>query len=70
LRLKRFDSHFLARYTHRIKFGPIYPSVKFFDMLVRWSQNHREKTGRPMLGKVFKAYSDLMFYLLQVIKDV
>ncbi len=66
----RFDSHFLARYTHRVKFGPIYSSVKFFDFLVKWSQNYREKKGKPMLGYVFRAYSDMMFHLLQVIKDI
>ena len=70
LRAGRYDSHFLAKYTHRVKFGPIYSSVKFFDLAVRWSQNHRQKTGRPMLGNVFRAYSDLMFYLLRVIKDI
>ena len=66
----RTDSHFLARYTHRIKFSPIYPSVKFFDALVKWSQNYHEKTGKPMLGNVFRAYSDMMFYLLRFIKDI
>jgi digeranylgeranylglycerophospholipid reductase len=70
LQAGRDDSAFLARYTHRVKFGPIYSSVKFFDMLVKFSQNHREKTGRPMLGKIFLYYSDLMFHLLKVIKDV
>lgn len=70
LKAGRTDSHFLARYTHRIKFSPIYPSVKFFDFLVQWSQRHRERTGRPMLGHVFRAYSDLMFHLLKVIKDI
>ena len=70
LQAGRDDSHFLARYTHRVKFGPIWPSVKAFDMAVRWSQRHRQRTGRPMLGYVFRAYSDLMFYLLRVIKDI
>lgn len=69
-RAGRYDSHFLARYTHRIKFSPIYPSVKTFDYMVRWSQNYRQRTGKPMLGKVFKLYSDMMFHLLKVIKDV
>lgn len=70
LRAGRYDSHFLARYTHRIKFSPIYPSVKTFDLMVRWSQGYRQRTGKPMLGRVFKFYSDLMFHLLKVIKDI
>ena len=66
----RYDSHFLARYTHRIKFSAIYPSVRFFEYLVKWSQNYRRKTGKPMLGHVFRVYSDLMAVLLKFIKDV
>jgi digeranylgeranylglycerophospholipid reductase len=70
LRAGRYDSHFLARYTHRIKFSPIYPSIKFFEFLVNWSQRYSQRTGRPMLGYVFRIYSDLMFHLLKVIKDI
>jgi geranylgeranyl reductase family protein len=70
LQAGRSDSRFLSRYTRRIKTGPIYTWVKSFGLLVRWSEWHRKKTGKVTLGPIFKLYSDVMFYLLQVVKDI
>ena len=70
LAARRYDSHFLARYTHRIKFSTIYPSVKIFAFLMNWSQTYRQKHGKPVQGYIFRAYSDIMFYLLKILKDI
>jgi len=59
LRDRRTDAAFLARYAWRIKFSPIYAGLKTFHALVAFSQRHRERTGNPLLGKIFKLYSDV-----------
>lgn len=59
LRERRTDAAFLAKYTWRVKFSPIYSGLKTFHALVAYSQRHRERTGRPILGKIFKLYSDV-----------
>jgi digeranylgeranylglycerophospholipid reductase len=65
----RSDAKFLSRYTHRMKFSKIYPSVKLLDFSVRQSQNFLRHTGKPLLSEIFYWYSKLMFQLLKVIKD-
>jgi len=70
IRLGRFDNPFLQRYTHRIKTSKIYASVKIFDALVRYSQWRYRRSGKPVLGKIFYGYSEAMFYLLKIIKDI
>jgi len=70
LRSGRTDNAYLARYSMRVKTGKIYASVKFFDAVIRYSQWHGKRFGKPILGKIFLAYSDLMFHLLKIIKDV
>ncbi len=69
LRNGRTDAKFLSRYTHRIKFSKIYPSVKILDLSVRQSQNFLKATGKPLLSEIFYWYSKLMFRLLKTIKD-
>jgi len=55
----RFDSPFFSRYTRRIKTSPYYAGLKVFHAMVNYSQRHLKRTGRPILGKIFKLYSDI-----------
>jgi digeranylgeranylglycerophospholipid reductase len=65
LREGRFDGAFLARYSWRIKTSPFWMGLRFFHALVRYSQNHRQRTGRNILGRIFKLYSDVGDFALR-----
>ncbi|MCB9475448.1 MAG: NAD(P)/FAD-dependent oxidoreductase [Deltaproteobacteria bacterium] len=70
LKMGTTDSHHLARYSRRVKYSKIYPSIKTLDFLVNYSQAHLKRTGRPLLSEFFNMYSEVFFRLLQVIKDI
>ncbi|MDP8221903.1 MAG: NAD(P)/FAD-dependent oxidoreductase [Candidatus Lernaella stagnicola] len=65
LAVGRFDNAFLSRYTRRIKTSPIYYGLHIFHALVNFTQRYRRRTGKPILGKVFKLYSDIGDFALR-----
>ncbi|MBZ0271779.1 geranylgeranyl reductase family protein [bacterium] len=70
LQRNRFDSHFLARYSRRIKYGKMYAPVKTLDYIVQYSQRHLKRTGKPLLSEFFYLYCEAFFRLLKVVKDL
>ncbi len=62
---RRFDAAFLAKYSWRIKFGPVYHGLNFFHGVVNFSQRYHLRTGKPILGKIFKLYSDVGDFALR-----
>jgi digeranylgeranylglycerophospholipid reductase len=62
---RRYDSAFLARYSRRIKLSPIYSGLHVFHGIVNFSQSYRRRTGRPVLGRIFKLYSDIGDFALR-----
>jgi digeranylgeranylglycerophospholipid reductase len=65
LREDRCDNPSLARYSRRIKTSPYWAGLHVFHGLVKWSQDHRLRTGKPVLGKIFKVYSDIGDFALR-----
>lgn len=65
LREGRTDGAYLARYSWRVKSSPFYLGLKTFHGLVTYSQNHLKRTGKPVLGKIFKLYSDIGDFTLR-----
>ena len=60
-----FSCAFLSRYTSRIKRTPFYAGLKVFHAVVGYSQAHLQRTGKPVLGKIFKLYSDIGDFALR-----
>jgi digeranylgeranylglycerophospholipid reductase len=65
LREGRCDNPALASYSRRVKCSPYWAGLHVFHGLVRWSQARRLRTGKPVLGKIFKLYSDIGDFALR-----
>jgi len=65
LQENRFDCAFLSRYTSRMKRTPFYVGLKVFHAMVQYSQQRLQRTGKPVLGKIFKLYSDIGDFALR-----
>lgn len=65
LAARRYDNAFLARYTRRIKMWPVFSGLHVFHRTVRFSQSYRRRTGKPILGHIFKVYSDIGDFALR-----
>lgn len=65
LSCRRFDSAFLARYSRRIRRAPFYLGLRTFHAAVRYSQWHLRQFGNPVLGRIFKLYSDIGDFALR-----
>ncbi len=65
LQANRCDCAFLSRYTFRMKLTPFYQGLRVFHGMVTYSQRHLERTGKPILGKIFKVYSDIGDFALR-----